>query len=280
MNLFSEKSLYEAEDILADAVERYKPTHIFGMFSGGRDSLTACHFASKLPGFSGCFHANTGIGIERTREYVRQTCREQSWPLIELKSDDTYEWFVSNYGFPGPAMHGIIYTYLKERCVRELVRLHKANRLDHIMLVSGVRQQESKRRMGYDDPVTKHGCQIWANPVFYWNKQRRDDFIKDIAIETNPVADALGMSGECLCGAFAGSKGGLPEDELKRIAIIDPSIPKEIDRLTEIAKAHGKPCRWGYPPPPESESEIREALELEGQTFMPLCSSCVFTKEK
>ncbi|HEX5324408.1 MAG TPA: phosphoadenosine phosphosulfate reductase family protein [Capsulimonadaceae bacterium] len=280
MNLFSEKPLYEPSEILLDAVERYQPTHIFGMFSGGRDSLVACHMASYLQGFSGCFHANTGIGIERTREYVRQTCRDYGWHLVELHPPKTYEEFVSEFGFPGPAMHGMVYNRLKERCVRDLVRIHKQNRHDNIMLVSGIRQQESRRRMGYDDPTQKRDSQIWVNPIFYWSRERRDLYIKSEGLPCNPVADALGMSGECLCGAFAGSKGELPESELRRIAIIDSSVPKEIERLSRIAKAHGKPCRWGYAPPRENERDIREALELEGQTFMPLCSSCHFNKEK
>jgi 3'-phosphoadenosine 5'-phosphosulfate sulfotransferase (PAPS reductase)/FAD synthetase len=277
MNLFGDKEP-TAGEIMAEAICTYKPTHIFGMFSGGRDSLVACHHASQLRGFSGCFHANTGIGIEKTREYVRQTCVDLGWPLVELHPPQSYEDFVRSFGFPGPAMHGMVYNRLKERCVRELIRTHKQGRHDHIMLVSGIRQQESRRRMGYDHPTQKQGSQIWCNPLFYWSKVERDEYIDQHKLPKNPVAEALGMSGECCCGAFAGSKGCTPEAELARIGIIDPSVPVEIARLAEIAKQNGKPCRWGYPPLPKDEPAIREILELEIPPYMPLCSSCEFKK--
>lgn len=49
----------------------YEPSAVYGLFSGGHDSLCSTHIASTMPNFKGVVHANTGIGIEETREFVR-----------------------------------------------------------------------------------------------------------------------------------------------------------------------------------------------------------------
>ena len=64
-----------AARILDVAIRRHKPVNVFAMFSGGHDSVCAAHVASQRPEFSGCVHINTGIGIEKTREFVRLTCQ-------------------------------------------------------------------------------------------------------------------------------------------------------------------------------------------------------------
>lgn len=49
-NLFDERTIPSPDEILREAIEKYNPTHVFGMFSGGRDSVAACVMASRLPG--------------------------------------------------------------------------------------------------------------------------------------------------------------------------------------------------------------------------------------
>ncbi len=73
----------EAFRILHGAVTTHRPSHIFALFSGGHDSLCSTHIASILDGFTAAVHINTGIGVEQTRQFVRRTCREQGWPLLE-----------------------------------------------------------------------------------------------------------------------------------------------------------------------------------------------------
>ena len=79
-----------AHDILRLAVADHKPTHIFGLFSGGHDSLVACHLLSQFDNYKfnvrqpwSVVHINTGIGVEETREYVREFASRLEVPLIE-----------------------------------------------------------------------------------------------------------------------------------------------------------------------------------------------------
>ena len=92
--------------ILAEAIERYRPVKVFGLFSGGHDSLCACHLASTQPRFDGCVHVNTGIGIEETREFVCATCRDHGWPLIEFHPPVSYDQIVLRWELPLPASGG------------------------------------------------------------------------------------------------------------------------------------------------------------------------------
>ena len=67
---------------IASAIQEYDPKEIFVGFSGGGDSSLALHLAKKyIPGVK-AFHANTGIGIEKTREYVRSQCKEYGIDLV------------------------------------------------------------------------------------------------------------------------------------------------------------------------------------------------------
>jgi len=66
---------------------------------------------------------------------------------------------------------------------------------------------------------------------------------KSDPVPFNSVSDALGMSGECLCGAFA------PKGELDRIRIWYPNTAAEIDNLEIEVRAagHKEPfCIWGH----------------------------------
>jgi 3'-phosphoadenosine 5'-phosphosulfate sulfotransferase (PAPS reductase)/FAD synthetase len=96
-----------SQAILDKAYIEHNPVAIFLMFSGGHDSLTATHVGAtwanerRIP-FK-VAHINTGIGIEQTREFVRETCSEHEWPLVELHADreeQTYEYIVRRYGKP------------------------------------------------------------------------------------------------------------------------------------------------------------------------------------
>jgi 3'-phosphoadenosine 5'-phosphosulfate sulfotransferase (PAPS reductase)/FAD synthetase len=146
-------------------VDRHRPNKVLGLFSGGHDSLCACHMASTVPPFDGCVHVNTGIGVEATREFVRSTCRQNGWPLLEYHPPVSYEEIVLRWGFPGPAGHTLVYNRLKERCLRQLVRDHKAAPQDCILLVSGVRRQESRWRMGFVQPIQQEGARVWVTPL-------------------------------------------------------------------------------------------------------------------
>jgi len=58
---------------------------------------------------------------------------------------------VRENGFPGAHGHRFMYSKLKERQVRRIVREHKSD--GPVMLISGARQEESTRRMGTAQPI-------------------------------------------------------------------------------------------------------------------------------
>src|SRR5690606_5624998 len=82
------------------------------LFSGGNDSNVLAHLMrGRATHFA---HANTGIGIEQTREHVRRVAADWDIPLIEERGD-SYRTLVLDQGFPGPGHHFKMYQRLKER---------------------------------------------------------------------------------------------------------------------------------------------------------------------
>ena len=254
----------EGLDILAGAVERYRPVKVFALFSGGHDSLCSTHLASRSPRFDGCVHIDTGIGIEQTRAFVRDTCERHGWPLREYRPPMSHEEIVLRWGFPGPAGHSLVYSRLKERCLRQLVRETKTCRRDRVLLVSGIRRQESRRRMGYVEPVQADGARVWVAPLLNWSHEAKHAYLNAHRLPRNPVVEKLCMSGECLCGAFA-RKG-----ELDEIAFWYPETAARIRALEARAAEAGVPCRWGQPPAAGKRSGKRSAPP----PTVGLCWSC------
>ena len=255
--------------LIDQALEKYKSLAVYGLFSGGHDSLTATHIAAQHPSFSGAVHINTGIGVPETREFVQETCKRFGWPLriIRAKEDcgQDYRQIVLEHGFPGPAMHFRMYQRLKERAVRMLIRETKAghSRRDTVILVSGVRSQESERRMGYVEPIQKDASRIWVAVIHDWSKSDCNHYIADKGIPRNPVVDKIHKSGECLCGAYA--KPG----ELDELEFWYPETAKEIRDIQEAAKRAGVHHQWGVRPP--GRCKTRKTTHGAGAS---LCYSC------
>lgn len=272
MNLLPEKNLdellAESDAILAAAVEEHNPSKIFACFSGGDDSLTTALVASRHPRFTGCIHINTGIGIPETNAFVRRSCHERGWPLVELHpTDKTYEEFVLEHGFPGPAAHRYCYVWLKERALNWFVsNVAKDSTHDRVMLVTGVRLQESRRRMGSVEKVQRQGCKVWVAPVLYWSKKNCLDFIAREGAARNEVVRLLHMSGECLCGAFANND---KTNELGEVGVWFPEVRARIERLQEQARERGVHCKWGEAPP-----EAKRELAEEDLPLFSMCQRC------
>lgn len=258
-----------ALEVLDRAYYKHGAYKMAPLFSGGHDSLCACYLASQHRGFAGVVHhIDTGIGARYTREFVERVCSKFGWQLKVWKSLDTYEKLIRGFGFPGPGAHYLSYIMLKERCV---VSITKGK--NKVMLVNGARSQESTRRMGnvaaiqVGDVRTNKKTgetrrinlkRIWTAPCHDWSKAEQQHYMDECGLPINKLKLALGMSGECFCGAFA-SPG-----ELDRIRQFAPDVAAEIDRLAAIAAQHGKPCRWGE----------RPAGKIEVAETGPLCTSC------
>lgn len=262
--------LASAFAVLDEAYDTHQPTVVYALFSGGHDSLTATTIAAEwakarkihLP----VAHVNTGTGIAETRDFVLAACEQQGWPILELHPPRSYRSLVLEMGFPGPGFHDrLAYPRLKERCIRTLCRMAGGK----AMLVTGIRQQESTRRMAHVERVQVERDRVWAAPIFDWSKQDCREFIDARGLPRNPVSDLLGMSGECLCGAMA-SPG-----ELNMIAGLYPEKAAEIRALEDEAEAKGlRACRWGQRPPAVAKEQLRAFLTPSDGSIQMLCHGC------
>lgn len=236
----------DAERILTEARRLWTPHKSFVLFSGGNDSLVLLHLA-KVYGWApdGVIHVNTGTGVPETTEFVRQTCADWGMELHELHPPKSYEEvFIEEAvidGLPGPGMHRIAYARLKERALERFTTGQKAKRRDKIMLLTGIRRDESVKRMGYDSTVIdRRWCRVWVNPIFYMTRTEMDAYRGLYGLPKNPVSENLHISGECLCGCFA------RPDELEEIRFFYPEVARRIEGWQAQAAEKGLTyCEWG-----------------------------------
>jgi 3'-phosphoadenosine 5'-phosphosulfate sulfotransferase (PAPS reductase)/FAD synthetase len=226
------------------------------LFSGGNDSTTLAYLFRDIA--THALMANTSIGIEQTRQYVRDVCASWSLPLVEVKAEDSYRDLVLGNvktkgagedvwagGFPGPGAHGTMYQRLKERAFdRARHELGFAgSQTKAATFIAGRRRQESKKRE--DVPLFEpDGTVIWVSPLALWTKLDMAQLrITYPDVPRNEVSDLLHMSGECLCGAYA------HPGELDEIGEWFPDVRAEIEALQDEVRAAGfaEPfCTWGH----------------------------------
>lgn len=238
------------------------------LYSGGNDSTVLAHLVRQRVDYA--VHCNTTIGIEQTRQFVRDTCATWNLPLLERTAPISFRELVLERGFPGPAMHYKMFQRLKERTLEAVRNELVGNpRRERVLYIAGRRRAESRRRANIPFYETD-GSIIWASPIAMWTK---DDLVMYRAMKDrdgdpvpfNPVTDALGMSGECLCGSFA------KEGELERIRAWYPDVADEIEQLEHdvVAAGHREPfCRWGH--------GKGKPTEKTGK----LCTSCAFNQQE
>ena len=186
------------------------------MFSGGKDSSTiAALFRDE---FDTIIHADTGTGIEATRQFVKDTAEAWGKRLVISKSDDDYFDMVLGLvrtksgehvfrgGFPGSGAHGFVQQRLKERAndkSRHTLGIANSHTKCAIW-IAGRRRAESNARA--DVPhVDIDGSVFWSSPLTVWHKA---DLVtlrlaRPGEVPDNAVARTLGMSGECGCLANA-----------------------------------------------------------------------------
>lgn len=253
--------------IIANAM-RYEPVASYACFSSGNDSITLAHWMMEhVPGCK-VFHVITGIGVHQARDHFHAVCDRYGWPRVEIhaKRDcgQDYDEMVLKHGFPGPDMHHRMYARLKERAVRLLVKRSKVghSRRAKVLLASGIRHDESIIRMGYvGREINIIGGQLWANPIYWFTKADRDAYIAHHGLPRNPVSDEIGISGECLCGAYA-QKG-----ELELIRKVDAEVAARIDRLQAQCLERGFTWGWEGHPPAGGHNPDQRGL-------FPMCGTC------
>lgn len=289
----------ESRDILCAAIEEHITNEgrtlaaVTAGYSGGNDSTTLVHiFRDRL---DLAIHANTTIGIEETREFVRNTCEEWGIHLIERtppKETDRYRALVLTKdrgkkgqalgGFPGPAMHFKMYQRLKERAIESVqAELVTNPRKERMICILGRRRTESQRRASIRT-VDRRGSRVNVSPLVNWTKLDLNTYRLRCAAQgrplpTNKASSVIHMSGECLCGAFA-SPG-----ERNEIAYWFPGDFQQIAEL-EAALAgrddipeHRKTWGWGADPVKKAaETAYLKQFDVieEQATSGDFCSSC------
>lgn len=234
----------------------------FALYSGGNDSMCSTNLAMENGWADEVIHIDTGIGIPETHRHAEFVMSNRGWPHRTIKPPDwSYRDMVLRRGFPGPAAHKYAYVWLKERAIAKLVRETKKKRFDRIALITGVRNRESTRRMGYTIPIIRIDARVWVAPLFSWSKADCQEYMTYYNLPRNPVSDLLGYSGECLCGAFAKPK------EIKIIEKWWPETAIKIHLLEQEAAKAGKHCVWGTRPPKEKF--------MDELPFMPMCAGCL-----
>ena len=289
----------QSRDFLAGAIEE----HVTGKgltvaalsvgFSGGNDSTTLTHIFRRDVDFA--LHANTTIGIEETRDYVRNTCEEWGLSLMERtppRDIDHYRNLVLTRergksgqalgGFPGPAMHFKMYQRLKERAIEQVQREVITNsRRERFILILGRRRNESPRRSKIKT-VDRRGSRLNVSPLVNWTKIDLNTYRLRCAAEGQPLprntaSDLIHMSGECLCGSFA-SPGERQEiaywfpGPFEQIADLEAALADR-DDIPEHRKAWG----WGADPAKKrAETDYLKRFEIQEQepTSGDMCSSC------
>lgn len=262
------------------------------LFSGGNDSTTLAHLFRKDVDYFA--HANTTIGIEETREFVRNVSEEFGVELLERmapREQDRYRAQVLRDGFPGPAWHARVFTRLKERALEQIQRELVTNpRKERVVFIAGRRRTESARRKRVPE-MERKGSRVYASPLVNWttldlNTYRlmhrpslTGDFVGDwlgrcevvtcrcAGVPTNKASDLIHMSGECLCGAFAapGERDAIDAwfpmalDEVREIE----ALIADRDDIPEWRKTWG----WGADP-------AKKALDGAASKSGLLCSSC------
>lgn len=218
------------------------------LYSGGNDSTTLVHLMRSLGVASHAVHANTGIGIEATREFVRRTCLDWDLPLIETHPADnrTYERLVLREGFPGPAKHYKAYQWLKESALdaaRKPLGVHRS-RSRRALYIAGRRREESDRRA--DIPLYEpDGSVVWVAPMAEWTKLDLNTYrLMHPDIPLNEVTALIHMSGECGCGSFA-KPGELEEwgDWFPEFRAYVESLEARIADRTDIPEERK---HWGW----------------------------------
>jgi 3'-phosphoadenosine 5'-phosphosulfate sulfotransferase (PAPS reductase)/FAD synthetase len=242
------------------------------LFSGGHDSLAACHYAMTEGLADAVLHVDTGIRIQKARDFVEETCHREGWLLEVVHSRFSYADMVREYGFPAAGFHGVMYRNLKQHALRNY-----AVRVDgKPHFYTGIRRQESQIRFRNADRRTEPYLYVFHSPIFDWTEEEVEAYLEEHGLKKSPVKQLYHHSGECLCGAYANR-----EEEL---LLLEAHFPEAYERLMELEeelkemKGEGEPkAYWGNNSFSEVEERAVEQRGEEGQ--LTLCQSCIHGEE-
>lgn len=242
----------------------------FVLFSGGNDSLVTAHYIieqTDLP-YECVLYLDTGMGLPENKQYIKDVCDRYGWPLEIVETTEDYKEIVKEHGFPGPSSHTYMYVWLKERA------LQKFNRRDEYYgtrcgLYTGVRKDESKRRMGHVKEKKEGNLFDWYAPLFDWSNDGMDEYREEHDLPENPAYKKIHRSGDCFCGAYATRDEELIDlqahypDMYEKIMEIEEEVQEELGEKESTAY-------WGH----GGKDEIDLYFESDTVGEGIVCSSC------
>lgn len=219
---------YQAGQFARTHGGRRQVAAVAGMLSGGNDSTVTAYAMRRH--LTHLLHCDTGVCLSTTREFSRKVAADLGLPLLvpgAERVEDTYEYLVTERGFPGPARHDYIMNRLKERRWRTARRqLITDGRKQRIIQVAGRRRSESARRANVPEMQREYSV-VWVSPMVLWTKLDLNTFRRMYDVPVNPVYAWLHYSGECLCG----SKARKGERELLFRSFPDDPAIRKLQRL-------------------------------------------------
>jgi len=240
-------------------------THV-ALFSGGKDSLVATHYAMQHYPVDFVVYLDTNSGLPENMEYVRSVCDEQGWPLDIRKAPSTLDEFVKKYGFPGPSVHSWAFRYFKERQLQQM-----ATEYGNVVYYSGVRSDESERRSrNVSGKYEQADRWVWVSPIHDFTDADCGDYIDAHSLPVNPLYDTIGRSGDCYCGAYAHRHTELGELKEYYPDHYDWLISLENKAVDYDLPADRQSWGWGG----LSAKELRALMAKNDEKQMMLCSNC------
>jgi 3'-phosphoadenosine 5'-phosphosulfate sulfotransferase (PAPS reductase)/FAD synthetase len=279
----------KAERVVVDVQREFRISHVIAAFSGGDDSIVSTHWAMERFDDACLMIGDTQIGLQATRDHQTRCVNEFGWdvervsPVPEgppkgwaeewIDGDTSFEEFVLNHGFPGHAQHGRMYQRLKQRAFRKIKkRIGHRPKGSRIMVVSGIRSDESAIRAGYKrafNEEPKEGF-VWVNPFYHCTAADFEMYRQEFGLPRNPVKALVGISGECCCGAHA------TEGEREAYRVAEPGFADYLDEL-ESRVMERFPWGWQNGPPRWWKDKKRGQgfLLPPEEVFMPACVGCL-----
>jgi len=252
----------------------------FALFSGGNDSVVSTHVAHEEHDIDYTVYLDTNSGLEENKEHVKDVCERFGWDLLIASSPVTLREFALGtdsrepLGFPSPSMHSWAYQYFKERQLSKLATQTD----DKPRYFSGVRSHESSRRMQNVDGGWREADRwVWVSPIHDWRDSAVDQYREEHDLPTNPVAEKIGRSGDCFCGAFSNRTADLVELEAHYPGHADWLKSLEEDVQDELGTDE-KYCYWGFGD--MSDNELMSLMAENDDAQMHLCSSCDLPKSE
>lgn len=220
------------DEILSNAIGKGINDFIVGL-TGGKDSVVVADFLfENYPSLAkGCVYADTGVGLQETKDFVKDYCNERGWKLEirKPKLGNDYESIVKEYGFPSYSIHDIIMRKLKIIPIREYLASRTTKTITSC-LVSGVRKKESQRRfIRSKKPI--HKDHIWfVSPMIDKSNVWMYNYFTEHKLKKSPVYQTLHISGDCLCGCFS------DKSEAKVLDVYYPKLAEFLRKLEQEIK--------------------------------------------